>query len=163
MNIYIYIYIYISSTSIIIYGTYDIQHVCDNKSAISATWKDENASVFDIRLHQMMMSPKFQDLLSQICNNIPKSTHFGLKVMPTNMPPPLFLHSKNSICERMCLPQKQHKPFFIQKLNHAPIAFISRSNNISIFIQRKKEIKSRLDSHITFPTPSTIRGPTLTN
>jgi hypothetical protein len=53
-----------------------IQHVCDNKYAINATWKDENISVFDKTKPNADVAKVARNVIADIQQH-PKSTHFG--------------------------------------------------------------------------------------
>jgi hypothetical protein len=73
-----------------------IQHVCDNKSAISATWKEENTIVFDKTKSDADVAKVVRLAISDIQQH--SQVHvFWVEGHVDKRPPPPFLHRKNSI------------------------------------------------------------------
>jgi hypothetical protein len=133
--------------------SYNMYVIINPPSALHGRKKTQ---VCSIRLNQTMTSPKLQDLLSQIFNNIPKSTHFGLKVLPTNTPPPFSPQEElNILTDALARKAQTLLPPEMKPRSdclHFP------EQQISIVIQRNK-VTSRLPYHIA----NVIHGPTITN
>jgi hypothetical protein len=81
------------------FPTPSIEHVCDNQSAISATWKDKTISVFDHMKPDAHVDKVARNAIADIQESL-WLTHTGLKATRANVDPH-FLHKDDLIVLHM--------------------------------------------------------------